>query len=116
MIALARAAHGGEGQVLVDEVDAVHHQPVAEALVVFDGAIPTRHTIGLGERAPAQLVRNAGHLLDGEQHVRILAVEPQPRAFQHVDAWHVLERIQATVRRRDPGVRPFMLHPVAGEL
>ncbi len=116
VIALARAPDGREREVLVHEVHPVDHQPVAEPLVVLERRVPTGDAVGFAERTPPQLMAHARHLADREQQVRILPFLAQVRPFEHVDARHMLIRVQTRVRRTDPWIRPLVLHPVPGEL
>ena len=96
MVALSGALHGYEREVLVDQIDTVHQDPVAHPLVLLKGAVPTGHPVRLAKQAAPKLMRNARRLLDREQVMRVRAAVSKCGSGpgQHVDSRHVLVRVK----------------------
>ena len=115
IVVLPRAGHGGEGEVLVHEVDAERVLPVAEALHVLKAQLPARAAVGFAQRAAAaHLVGHARKFLH-RAHVAELRVDVFAELVEeHVDGRHVVPGVHGHVVGAVAVVGPVVLPVVAG--
>ena len=115
MVALARAAQGDVGQVLVEGVDAQHFEPVADALHVLEAQVPAAGAVELDERAfHAELVGDAGQLFAhadvAELRVRVLGI----LVHQAINRGPLMPGIHRHVVRHAGAVGPVVVPVMAG--